>query len=256
MKVSVIIANYNSAKFIEDCINSLYSQTYKNIEIIFFDDNSNDNSIDIIEKFKRVKVIKNKIQTIYGSINQMNAFKKSVEISTGDIIFFLDSDDYFHKDKIEKITNSFLNDSEKMIIYDYPIILKREKEIVQKKTYNFLNTYWGYIHPTSCISVRKEFIKKVFDSTFEENFTDIWFDLRILIFSKYLHNYDVINENLTYYRQTDENVSSKFKKFSKKWWNRRGEAHEYFNNFKKKNNLNINKNLNFFITKIINKFIQ
>ena len=35
----------------------------------------------------------------------MNAFKKAIEISTGDIIFFLDSDDFFHKDKIEKVMN-------------------------------------------------------------------------------------------------------------------------------------------------------
>ena len=88
MKASIVIANYNNANFIEECINSLNSQTYKNIEIIFFDDNSNDNSIDIIKKFPNVKTIQNKIQTKYGSINQMNAFKKSVELSTGDIVFF------------------------------------------------------------------------------------------------------------------------------------------------------------------------
>ena len=40
MKVSVVIANYNNSKFIKECIESLNNQTYKNIEIIFFDDNS------------------------------------------------------------------------------------------------------------------------------------------------------------------------------------------------------------------------
>ena len=68
MKASVVIANYNNAKFIQDCINSLNSQTYKDIEIIFFDDNSSDNSIEIIEKFKNIKIIKNKIQTKFGSL--------------------------------------------------------------------------------------------------------------------------------------------------------------------------------------------
>ena len=255
MKASVIIANYNNAKFIQDCINSLHSQTYNDIEIIFFDDNSNDSSINEIEKFQNIKIIKNKIQTEYGSLNQMNAFKKSIEISTGDVIFFLDSDDYFHKKKIERIINSFLENQGQMIIYDYPIILKEEEKIIKRKNFNFLNTYWGYIHPTSCISARKEFIEKVFDSLFQENFTDIWFDLRILLYSKYLHNYDVINENLTYYRITEENVSSKFNKFSKKWWIRRNEAHDYFFNFSKKNNLRVSKNLDFFITKIVNKFL-
>ena len=81
MKASIVIANYNNSNFIEECINSLNAQTYKNIEIIFFDDNSNDNSVEIITKFNHVKTIQNKTQTKYGSINQMNAFKKSVELS-------------------------------------------------------------------------------------------------------------------------------------------------------------------------------
>ena len=52
MKASIVIANYNSEKFISDCIDSINSQSYKNFEIIFFDDNSNDNSISTIQKYK------------------------------------------------------------------------------------------------------------------------------------------------------------------------------------------------------------
>jgi len=255
MKASVVIANYNNAKFINDCINSLKSQTYNDIEIIFFDDNSQDNSIEIIEKFKDVKIIKNNFQTKFGSINQINAFQKAIEVSTGDVIFFLDSDDYFHHNKIEKIIDLFSSDKNKMIIYDFPIILKSNSKIIQKKTNMIFKTYWEYIHPTSCISVRKNFINKVFDITLNEKFTNIWLDLRILLFSKYLHKYNTINENLTYYRQTENNVSSRFKKFSKNWWKRRNEAHDYFFDFVKKNNLKVEKNLDFYITKFINKII-
>ena len=161
MKASVVIANYNNAKFIKDCINSLISQTYSNIEIIFFDDNSKDNSIEVIKEFNNVKVLANKSQSKFGSFNQMNAFKKAIEISTGDIIF-LDSDDFFHKDKIEKVMNIFLNNNDKNIIYDLPIIIKDKVQIYQKNTKNLFKTYWGYIHPTSCISIRKRFIKKSF----------------------------------------------------------------------------------------------
>jgi len=134
MKASVIIANFNNGKFVDQCIESLNSQTYENIEIIFFDDNSTDNSLEIIKNYKNVEVIENKIQTKFGSLNQINAFKKSIEISTGDIIFFLDSDDYFKEDKIEKIINFFLENNEKKIVFDFPTILKRNKKInIQKK---------------------------------------------------------------------------------------------------------------------------
>ena len=82
MKASVLIANYNNSKFINECIESLNNQTYKNIEIIFFDDNSNDNSLEVVKKFQNIKIIENKTQTKFGSFNQMNAFKKSIHSCT------------------------------------------------------------------------------------------------------------------------------------------------------------------------------
>ena len=60
MKASILIANYNNQIYIDECINSLLSQTYKNIEIIFFDDLSTDNSINEVKKFSKVKLILNK----------------------------------------------------------------------------------------------------------------------------------------------------------------------------------------------------
>ena len=59
MKASILIANYNNENFIEDCINSLLHQTYKNIEIIFFDDQSSDNSVKKVKKFDKVNLIIN-----------------------------------------------------------------------------------------------------------------------------------------------------------------------------------------------------
>ena len=60
MKASIVVANYNNAKFVPDCINSINSQTYKNYEIIFFDDNSKDESINEIKRYKKIKIIRNK----------------------------------------------------------------------------------------------------------------------------------------------------------------------------------------------------
>ena len=53
IKVSVLVVNYNNSKYINKCINSLLNQDYKNIEIIFLDDSSCDNSNEIIKKFKK-----------------------------------------------------------------------------------------------------------------------------------------------------------------------------------------------------------
>jgi glycosyltransferase involved in cell wall biosynthesis len=98
--VSILVINYNNSKFIKECIRSLKSQTYKKIEIIFFDDNSKDNSLEVIKRFKNIKVLKNKTQTKFGSFNQINGFKKSLHKSRGEIILLLDSDDFFKKLKV------------------------------------------------------------------------------------------------------------------------------------------------------------
>ena len=254
-KLSVIITTYNSEKYIRQTINSVLTQSYNNFEVIIVDDYSKDNSLEIIKKFNNVKVIENKTQTRFGSFNQMNAFKKAIKSSTGDIIFLLDSDDWFKNEKIEKIVNIFSNDKNKKIIFDFPIIVKNNTNIYQKKVNNIFKTYWGYIHPTSCISMRKNFVDKVFNSTINENFPNIWLDLRILLYAKCVKEYRVIEENLTYYRQSNQNVSSKFKKFTKSWWLRRKEAHDYFFYFMKKNNLECKKNLDYYVTNAINKFI-
>ena len=82
-------------------------------------------------------------------------------------------------------------------------------------------------------------------------------DLRIHLYTKYImKDYYILDENLTYYRQSQDNVTSKFKKFSKTWWKRRNDAHNYFFSFAEKHNLKVKKNFDYEITKLINNFIK
>ena len=133
MKVSVLITNYNNEKYILECINSVKQQSYKNIEIIVNDDNSADNSIEILKKLNNVKLIENKTVTKFYSVNHLLALKNLVKESTGEIIFFLDGDDYFHLKKIEKIVNFFKLNDDCKIIFDYPIHVYGNKYIFKKK---------------------------------------------------------------------------------------------------------------------------
>lgn len=139
MIASVLITNYNNSKFIDDCIISLKNQTYSKIEILFHDDGSSDNSLEVIKKYSDIIIIENKIKTKYGSLNQLNAFKKMCELSSGEILFFLDSDDYFHKTKIYNIIKEFENSEKSQIIFDYPQILENGKTYFEKKKRKYLN---------------------------------------------------------------------------------------------------------------------
>ena len=96
MKISIITATYNSAKTLEDSINSLNSQDYSNIEYIIVDGDSTDSTLRIVEKYKHrvATLISEKDNGIYDALN------KGVALATGDIIGFLHSDDLFAHDRV------------------------------------------------------------------------------------------------------------------------------------------------------------
>ena len=256
-KVSILIANYNNAKYIAECINSLKKQTYKNIEIIFFDDFSQDTSIKEIKSFKNIKLIQNIKKTSIGSFNQMKAYEEAFKLSEGEIILFLDSDDYYHETKIQEVVNYFNKHREAKIVFDYPLIKNNSKiSFIKKKKKKFFKQ-WPYIHPTSCISLRRENFQNIYKAITLKEYPDVWIDFRICLYAKYvLNDFHIIEKNLTYYRQIETSISSKFKHLSKNWWKRRMEAHNYLIFLVKKENINFKKNIDFYITKLINFFIK
>ena len=90
MKVSVICACYNAQNTIEDSILSVINQTYNNIEYIIIDGASADKTLEITEKYKdQISYFSSEPDT--GIFNAMN---KGIKASTGDIIYFLNSNDY------------------------------------------------------------------------------------------------------------------------------------------------------------------
>ena len=97
--VSVIIPVYNVEKYLENCLNSIINQTYKDIEIILIDDGSTDSSGDICDvyaaKDQRIKVIHKE----NGGVS--SARNIGLSLATGEYIGFVDSDDYIHKDYFE-----------------------------------------------------------------------------------------------------------------------------------------------------------
>ena len=106
--ITIIITSYNKEKYIKKSIRSALNQSYKKKEVIVFDDCSSDNSLRNVKKFRNVKVIENKKRTKFGCYNQIKAYRKAFKKSTGDIIFLLDSDDFFSKKKVENIIKIFL----------------------------------------------------------------------------------------------------------------------------------------------------
>lgn len=111
MKLSIIVPVYNVEKYVERCLNSLKGLDIEN-EIIVVNDGSTDNSLEVVEKFKKENPNENII-----IINQKNqgvsvARNKGIEVSTGDYIYFLDSDDWIETEEFEKMLNIIENDKQ------------------------------------------------------------------------------------------------------------------------------------------------
>tara|TARA_B100000401_G_scaffold249485_1_gene169411 strand:+ start:221 stop:994 length:774 start_codon:yes stop_codon:yes gene_type:complete len=252
--ISILITNYNKEHFLKRCLDSVSKQNFKNYEIIMFDDCSNDGSLKIAEKYRKIKIIRNKKRSNKSPpLNQINGLIKAFKQSKGEIICLLDGDDCFKKNKLKKIFNFFYKNQNQNTLYDIPQIKSSNFIIKQKMS----STIWPTIFPTSCISVRKKFFKIFLNNIYKNNFFNLEVDARLVIFSKfYMNEYNILDEKLTDYNFDPNGITAKISKFSKKWWLRRSEAFSYLKNVKKMKNEPLNLSFDFMITKFVVFFIN
>jgi glycosyltransferase involved in cell wall biosynthesis len=103
--VSVIIPVYNGAKFIADAIKSVCMQSYEPLEIVIVDDGSTDDTSMIVRSFKGIRYIR---QENYGCAAARNI---GITQSSGELLAFLDADDYWAANKLNIQVGCLLNDS-------------------------------------------------------------------------------------------------------------------------------------------------
>lgn len=107
--VTYIMPAYNAEKTIKKSIESVLNQTYKNIELIIFNDGSTDETLKIINQFKddsRVKVISKSNRGVSACRNE------GIKIANGEYVVFIDSDDFVDREMLKKMINSFDEDTD------------------------------------------------------------------------------------------------------------------------------------------------
>ena len=108
-KISVIIPNYNYARFLDQAISSVFEQTYANVELIVVNNGSTDDSIEVLEKYG------NKIRLVnQPNLGQSGARNSGLSISSGELIAFLDADDFWEPTKLE-MQAELINDTTQLV---------------------------------------------------------------------------------------------------------------------------------------------
>ncbi len=111
-KVSVIVPNYNHAPFLEERLESIYNQTYKNFEVILLDDCSTDNSLAILQKY--AQMFPEKTRSCFNEANSGSPFaqwQKGIKLASGDFIWIAESDDFCENNFLEAMVPYFYDES-------------------------------------------------------------------------------------------------------------------------------------------------
>ncbi|WP_158992226.1 glycosyltransferase family 2 protein [Mucilaginibacter sp. L196] len=111
VKISVIIPNYNHARFLKQRIVSVLDQTYQNFEIIILDDRSTDNSKEIIEQFRQSEKITHIVYNEKNSGSTFKQWKAGIELAQGDYIWIAESDDYCENTFLETLVSGLETDT-------------------------------------------------------------------------------------------------------------------------------------------------
>ena len=249
--ISILITNFNKEKFLNKNLKKICKQNFTNYEILLYDDCSSDNSINIIKKYRKIKLIKNLIRNDKsGPLNQLKGILKVFKMCKGNIICLLDADDSFYKEKLSQINDFFIKNKNLNCVFDMPKVESNSFKLKDKKNNKKI---WPTIFPTSCISVRKKFFKSFIKHSESSKFEHLEIDARITIFSNFFFNeYNIINKRLTKYNFDPNGITANIKIFSAKWWNRRYQAHIYLRILMKKKNQTYLPSLDFYVTSFFN----
>jgi teichuronic acid biosynthesis glycosyltransferase TuaG len=241
--ISIITPSYKSKRFILETIRSVLSQTYKNWEMIIVDDHSPDNSSEYIENIiqneDRIKLIK-----LDKNIGAAEARNKALEVANGKYIAFLDSDDIWLPNKLEKQIKFMQDNNYSFTFSNYtPFSEDGKKEYSIIKVPNMID-YSGYCKNTiiGCLTVVID-KERVGDFRMPNIRSSHDMALWLLIMKRGFKAYG-IQENLAKYRLVSSSNTAKKSKAIREVWDV----------YRKVEKLSILKSSWYFINYIYNSF--
>lgn len=154
-KISIIMPIYNPGTYLQEALRSVLNQTYKDFELICIDDASNDGSADLIEKFQRQD---RRIKAYFHNTNKGAAISRNegIRLACGKYIIFIDADDVFETDLLEKMVCVAEKDKTDLVYINYNTFQDGQKYGERKSDYYYFGNSLQYYDAIDKCS--KEFI--------------------------------------------------------------------------------------------------
>lgn len=217
--ISVCLISHNGERFIKKQIQSILSQLSEFDELIISDDESTDNTCEIIQSFQdnRIKLFHHKKDSAFEKYNKNKGFYyatanmyHALQHASGEYIFFADQDDIWIENKLQKCVEKL--QTHDCVICNYNIIDENDKitqtAVIKNFSYSTINHLIKNHFMGCCMAIKKEVLSYIFPFPKELRMFDIW--IGILCCQK--KNIYFINEPLHLYRQHKNNVSPATKK--------------------------------------------
>lgn len=211
--ISIITPVYNSEKYIADTINSVLAQTYTNWEMLIADDCSSDNSAEIIKKYTDSRIKYFRLETNSGAAIARN---KALEQAKGNYIAFLDADDTWKPEKLEKQLKFMIEKDIGFSFAGYEIIRDKKNKIIEvPDTLNYNQFMKNTIIGTLTVMISRKHVGEV-------RLVDVKKDHDSMTWAKLLRQGNTaygLNESLAYYRKVEGSISNNKIKAAKNHWN-------------------------------------
>ncbi|MBX7045688.1 MAG: glycosyltransferase [Ignavibacteria bacterium] len=202
-KISIVTPTYNQGPFIEDCIRSVLNQNYDNFEHIIVDGGSTDETISVLKKYPHLKWISEKDN---GSVFALN---KGIKLANGDIVGWLNSDDFYEENIFGSVIEEFENFKYQVICGNLNFVDKNKKLINKDSTVNFDYNFLTKIDPFVIRTPAAFYSMKILEQVnFYNELYKIVFDYELFVKVSAIEKIKFVSKTYSNYRYHESTLSA------------------------------------------------
>ena len=207
MKISIAMATYNGAKYLQEQLDSFVAQTRQPDELVVCDDVSSDTTVDILESFRQQAPFAVRIYRNETNLGFVKNFEKALSLCTGDIIFLSDQDDVWFDEKICTVEQIFVEKPNKIVIINDQVITSENlnaSKFTKLGNITSAGLKKDYFMTGCCTSMRREWLELVLPMPGCMDGHDLWINRLALALDVRL----IYELPLQYYRRHGDNASN------------------------------------------------